>query len=365
MLMVSRWRQSNHHQQEVRGVWCGSEGGESRSNESTWSTGDVCLEKDPEPNHTQQTIMTAATPPNTTPTLPQTVDSSKLQTEQQHYQQIITTTMSNALSILPSPSIQLARSLKDVEHVEQLSALELFQQQLATNSVEAQIDAMHRLAVVAVEANDEATLLHCLLALVQSPQPDELLLLLGQQLVLVLDWFQTYTPHWLPLLEKLAAMEETVVREQAVTVLLHMLSKTTTKDVSAYWPLVQRLSKADWFTAKVSVCALVGPLLEKQTSTTSSTSSELLQLYHDLCRDETPMVRRAAAQHVGRVVSQPAATLQYSLSQVTLLCHDEQDSVRLLAYASLQHVPTPSPQWLALVQEGVDDKSWYVVYSFV
>ena len=273
--------------------------------------------------------------------------------------------MSNALSILPSPSIQLARSLKDVEHVEQLSALELFQQQLATNSVEAQIDAMHRLAVVAVEANDEATLLHCLLALVQSPQPDELLLLLGQQLVLVLDWFQTYTPHWLPLLEKLAAMEETVVREQAVTVLLHMLSKTTTKDVSAYWPLVQRLSKADWFTAKVSVCALVGPLLEKQTSTTSSTSSELLQLYHDLCRDETPMVRRAAAQHVGRVVSQPAATLQYSLSQVTLLCHDEQDSVRLLAYASLQHVPTPSPQWLALVQEGVDDKSWYVVHSFV
>lgn len=61
---------------------------------------------------------------------------------------------------------------------------------------------------------------------------------------------------------------------------------------------LQRLKNGEWFTNRVSVCGLFAtacPLFSSDTTTTQ----ELCGLFRELCRDDTPMVRRAAANNIG------------------------------------------------------------------
>jgi serine/threonine-protein phosphatase 2A regulatory subunit A len=290
-------------------------------------------------------------------------------------------------SVLPSPSLQLARSLTaNCEELERMSALDLWQSQLESGSTEAAVDAMKRLSVVAVVVGPEACITDLLpyctqLVLQQPPQPDELLLLLGQELIKVAALLQppSQVVLLLPILERLAAMEETVVREQAVAVVAHLTRMPQAlPDVAPYVACVKRLAAADWFTAKVSACGLVAPLLAVLASSHSPAdphATALCTVFQELCQDETPMVRRAAAAQVGHVLCQAVlihannTALATTLASATLgtLGHDEQDSVRLLALASLAHVGTgydpawTSQQWLPLVKSGSTDASWYVL----
>lgn len=59
---------------------------------------------------------------------------------------------------------------------------------------------------------------------------------------------------------------------------------------------MQRLATGDWFTSRVSACGLF-PTGYPRASAVHKT--ELRALYSQLCHDETPMVRRAAAQRLG------------------------------------------------------------------
>lgn len=58
----------------------------------------------------------------------------------------------------------------------------------------------------------------------------------------------------------------------------------------------QRLATGEWFTSRVSATGLFATAYPRCVP---SIKSELRQLYSQLCRDETPMVRRAAAQKLG------------------------------------------------------------------
>ena len=305
-------------------------------------------------------------------------------------------------SVLPSPSIQMARGLATLQpdQLHELSALELLQQQLESGSVEAAVDAMKRLGVVAILCGPttvEQQLLPYLTQIVLQPPPagetdpaaaaaaatpdvpisDEVLLILGQQLLTVAQVLKdpSKVPEFLPLLERLASMEETVVRDQAVTVLQELCRRSATApDADAAVPvwmgLVKRLAGADWFTAKVScagVVASVFGLVKAANPESASQQYELLQIYKELCNDDTPMVRRAAAQHLGQCLRQAGWTQRdFGAVQVAQLCHDEQDSVRLLAVASLSQAgkefadhPTWTVQhWLPILKDGSTDMSW-------
>lgn len=273
------------------------------------------------------------------------------------------------MSVLPGPSIQLARSMNiSVDELPTMSAFTLFQNQM-DSSVEASVDAMKRLSIVAYAmGKDEAVskLIPYLtqLALQQPPYPDEILLLLGQQLVEVVDLIpKNHLPDLLPLLERLMAVEETVVREQAVLVCNELVLKSD--DMTAFVGVAKRLGAADWFTAKVSACGMIAGVLKKQLN------SELLQLYRELCHDDTPMVRRAAAKNLGHVLQQSGTQhLDFALHTLPVLMKDEQDSVRLLAASALANVGTVfgenNPQWtcqhwLPLIKEASTDMSWYVL----
>ncbi len=58
----------------------------------------------------------------------------------------------------------------------------------------------------------------------------------------------------------------------------------------------QRLAAGEWFTARISACGLFAVGYPKASA---ALKTELRQLYSQLCHDETPMVRRAAAQKLG------------------------------------------------------------------
>lgn len=359
--------------------------------------------------------------------------------------------------------MQMARSLGHlaVPDVANLTAFDLFRCQLESGSTEAAVDAMKRLGVVAVMAGPAETVrtvLPYLTAAVtlqqqQQLQPssssslsqtsaaaaaqqqqnqqqqslsDELLLILGQQLI---DVSKVVTDpaavlEFLPLLERLASTEETVVRDQAVTVLQHLclrsasaahIRSTTTTTTTAsggdasttstastntnmsvaevsipvWMALVKRLAGADWFTAKVSCAGILPSMLQlcsavaAAAATTASSSSsgtaaasatalqsELLVLYRDsLCGDDTPMVRRAAARNLGAALQHAGwPHRDFGATQVPLLAHDEQDSVRLLAVAALaqagcaygEHPTWTVQHWLPVLRDGSTDMSWYV-----
>lgn len=60
---------------------------------------------------------------------------------------------------------------------------------------------------------------------------------------------------------------------------------------------VQRLGDGEWFTARVSACGLFHVAYP---SAPDLVRAELRSVYNQLCHDDTPMVRRAAASNLGK-----------------------------------------------------------------
>jgi serine/threonine-protein phosphatase 2A regulatory subunit A len=282
----------------------------------------------------------------------------------------------------------MARSLPcPVEELKAMLPFDLFKRQMESGSTEAAIDAMKRTSVVAVAmGHDEAVqdLVPYLtaVAMQQPPHADELLLLLGQQLVAVTEFCGYQTADiFLPMLERLAAIEETVVRDQGVTVITAVCDLVilhhgeSTVDKALWVGLAKRLAAADWFTAKVSACGVAAPVFRL------TGDEDLLLLYKELTTDETPMVRRAAAKYLGKVLAAAAwAHKDLVVAALPALIRDEQDSVRLLAVAALaeagasygEHCNWTIQNWLPLLKDGCTDMSWYVylrvcvcVFAFV
>jgi serine/threonine-protein phosphatase 2A regulatory subunit A len=134
-------------------------------------------------------------------------------------------------------------------------------------------------------------------------------------------------------------------------------------------PLVIRLSKADWFTSKISATGLYTVPYSKA----SSRSQEgLRQHFAHLVHDETPMVRRQAATNLAKFVRTMPADLVVS-EMIPLFQHlatDDQDSVRLLTVEILISIAEVVPKdqqpshgvILAILRSLFGDKSWRVRY---
>jgi len=345
--------------------------------------------------------------------------------------------------VTPTPSMTLARTLpQTADEIPNLSPLALFQSQMSSGSTESKVDAMKRLQVVAramcdENGNNEAVMTQLVpylqsLVLQQGAEgsvmppaagsnppsnttnannnspivlEDEILLMLAKQLKFMVPSLLS-TPQQiltlLPILERLAAVEETVVRDQAVDTVQHVAlqlqlssapaagassSSSAATPTTAPPPLVEpsvsqilvgmarRCTTADWFTPKVSVAGMI-PTLYQVTH-----HAELPYLYRELCQDETPMVRRAASKSLGKLLeklgkhaSQQSRASANELATVCLrnLCQDEQDSVRMLAVAALADVgPTygnNTPDWTKehfapFVRLGSTDMSWRVRHN--
>lgn len=181
-------------------------------------------------------------------------------------------------------------------------------------------------------------------------------------------------------LESLSTVEETVVRQKAVEGLVKVGERCDRASaMEHFYPLVKRLATGEWFTARVSACGLFACALEKVSSNGNGGEEEkkmiaqLRSLFGQLCDDETPMVRRAAATNLGKVAEASVEDKQFINDEVLKwfgkLTADEQDSVRLLAVddcVSLSKLVSEEERLKSIVPVALkfsSDTSWRVRYA--
>ena len=134
-------------------------------------------------------------------------------------------------------------------------------------------------------------------------------------------------------------------------------------------PLVMRLSKADWFTSKISATGLYNTPYKMATP---PSQEGLRQHFGQLVHDDTPMVRRQAATEMAKFVKSMPATIVIE-EMIPLFQHlagDDQDSVRLLTVDILIAIAESVPKeqqsshgvLLTSLRSLFEDKSWRVRY---
>ncbi|KAJ6444662.1 protein phosphatase PP2A regulatory subunit A [Purpureocillium lavendulum] len=201
---------------------------------------------------------------------------------------------------------------------------------------------------------------------------DEVLVALSEELGSFIEYVGG--PQWghvlLSPLENLAAIEEPVVRDKAVESLNKICESLSSQQVEEYFiPLTIRLSKADWFTSKVSGCGLYTTPYKKVSP---PVQEQLRQQFGLLVHDETPMVRRQAATNMAKFVKEmPAAiVIDEMIPLFQHLVQDDQDSVRLLTVEILISIAEVVPKeqqsshgvLLTSLRNLIEDKSWRVRY---
>lgn len=137
----------------------------------------------------------------------------------------------------------------------------------------------------------------------------------------------------------------------------------------SFIPLTLSLSKADWFTSKISATGLYVAPYKKASS---SSQQVLRQQFGHLVHDETPMVRRSAANNLAKFVKEvsPAIVIEEMIPLFQHLASDDQDSVRLLTVEDLIAIAEVIPKeqqpshgvLLTALRSLFEDKSWRVRY---
>lgn len=142
---------------------------------------------------------------------------------------------------------------------------------------------------------------------------------------------KTHAFAMLPPLELLSTVEELSVRDRAVESLARVIGSMTEADAEAHGvPLLVRLGERDWFTSRIAAAGLAASVYR---AATIASKAAVLDIFKRLCKDDTPMVRRAAAMHLpefARALPLDKAAAE-ALGLATQLSSDEQDGVRLLA----------------------------------
>ncbi|CAD6499361.1 BgTH12-03480 [Blumeria graminis f. sp. triticale] len=245
--------------------------------------------------------------------------------------------------------------------------------ELKHDDVLLRLNAIHRLSTIALALGAERTREELIPFLDESVEDeDEVLTALSEELGSFVEYVGG--PEWghvlLSPLENLAAIEEPLVREKAVESLNKICEELSSQQVEDYFiPLTIRLSKADWFTSKISATGLFNVPYKKSTP---PMQAHLRKQFGQLVYDETPMVRRQAATNLAKFVQEMPATIVVE-EMVPLFQHltsDDQDSVRLLTVEVLIAIAEVVPKeqqsshgvLLSALRTLIDDKSWRVRY---
>jgi serine/threonine-protein phosphatase 2A regulatory subunit A len=134
-------------------------------------------------------------------------------------------------------------------------------------------------------------------------------------------------------------------------------------------PLTVRLSKADWFTSKISATGLYNVPYGRATP---PSQEGLRHQFGQLVHDDTPMVRRQSANNLAKFVKAMPATIviEEMIPLFQHLASDDQDSVRLLTVDILIAIAEVVPKeqqsshgvLLTALRNLFEDKSWRVRY---
>jgi hypothetical protein len=250
--------------------------------------------------------------------------------------------------------------------------MDLLQDEMAESSRELRKAAARRIAAVGVSIGPDSVRDEMIPFLAgKIDDDDEILLIVAQQLgecgAKVFHNGEGALCLLQPL-EALAAVEETVVRDAAVAATCKVIDGLPDGAAqNAPTELVMRLATGDWFTKKVSACGMVASAYSRSSS---EGKQELLDMYvTNLCVDDAPMVRRAAAKQLGAVASKVGTNqvLAKIMPAYEKLCIKDTDSVRILAMgqtsklaALLEDDNSRKQTLLRIMDDCHKDRSWRV-----
>lgn len=245
--------------------------------------------------------------------------------------------------------------------------------ELKHDDVLLRLNAIRRLSTIALALGTERTRDELIPFLDESVEDeDEVLTALSDELGGFVEYVggPEHAHVLLSPLENLASIEEPLVREKAVESLNKICEQLSEQQVEQYFiPLTFRLSKADWFTSKISATGLYTVPYQKSNG---ESQTKLRQQFSQLVHDDTPMVRRQAATNLAKFVRPmtPPIVIDQMIPLFQHLANDDQDSVRLLTVEVLIAIAEVVPKeqqsshgvLLTALRSLFEDKSWRVRY---
>lgn len=267
--------------------------------------------------------------------------------------------------------------------------LALLMDELKHDDVSNRVSAMQKLDAIAIALGHERTLHELLPFLNDVAQDDE-----EEVFAVMAEKLGSFVPlvgghansePLIRILAILAAMEEPIVRDNAVESLNQISLELTDEELNGiFLELIRSLSQGDWFSKKVSLCGLYKSVIVRVDA---NTRRELLMVYYNLICDESPMVRRSAAKYLPELIDRmsdyteqntasPNKVDDNDLEIISKMFHnlinDSQDSVKLqsidVLVSILGHFRTINDQshnseCLVSALKLIKDESWRVRYA--
>jgi len=225
------------------------------------------------------------------------------------------------------------------EEEEARQAIDMFR----GDDVSKRVAASNRLEAVALVLGEQRTREELLPFLTDGVDDEDEVLLgvansLGKMIPLVGGG--SHALSLLPPIELLLTVEENSVRDTATSSALLIASALPDQNFQdKYVSMLTRLARKEWFTARISSAGLIANAYPRLTQTQQN---EHLKIFAELCQDDTPMVRRVAAQNLGIMVENVVQVAGRSsleeggvVSKIliplyeTLSSNEQPDSVRL------------------------------------
>lgn len=233
--------------------------------------------------------------------------------------------------------------LEGTEGVEFIQPVALLMDELKSEDTGVRVESIKRLGTIALALGPERTRNELVPFLQTSlDEEDEVLAALAEEVIGLLEFVggASYGHILLPLLEGLVSAEETFVRNKALEAFEEIIKYMPQHQVQEHLlACIQRLAVGDWFSKKSSAAFLIVFLIgrlegeEKGSEEGKTLLNECLQLFATLAVDETPLVRKAVANNLVKLIPLvDEATRGHNLVPICAqLASDPQDSVRLLA----------------------------------
>ena len=270
-----------------------------------------------------------------------------------------------------------------------LYPLALLMDELKHDDVSNRVEAMEKLDTIAIALGPDRTLNELLPFLNDVAQDDEeeVFAVLASKLgsfVPLIGGHENCEPL-IQILTILASMEEPIVRDKAITSLNKVSTELTNQEVNGiFLNLIQSLSQGNWFSKKIASCGLYKSIIVRVDT---NTRKDCLNMYLKLISDESPMVRRSAANNLPELIDLLTEFTETSPNDSNKinnedwdiiskmfqhLINDDQDSVKFLSIDVLisilqffQKINETSfnSEFLTSSLKLIKDDSWRVRYT--
>jgi len=280
---------------------------------------------------------------------------------------------------------------------EEIDPLDVLKEDLADDQIEVQLDAVRNMRTIVLALGPErasSQLMqfleqHCFPIEVQaakSPETYSNVKALAckeevmREIAVVIDG--SLVPHFggseragktvIPFLEKLAMVEETVIREAAVNSIVDVAKAMDPKHHDTFlMPVITHLTEGDWWTSRFSGASLA-PLMYGLLSSPKS-KEQILDIVLRLCKDEMPMVRQQAFRFIPKMVENlPEDRLPSFMTPVLKnLAKELQESIRHTMVDMIRELTkvasTPPVVQLCVTHfnQMVNDENWRVRKRFL